>query len=138
MIRLFAYLLLALMLPIQGYAAACAQICAIAAHEPAAVDHGVMDHGDMDHGDMDHGDGDHHAMAHDGAHPGSTPAHEDCGESALGAGKCCQAHAYASAQALEVKSAEPESFAHAPVAARWTSFIPEEPSPPPIGAPRRA
>lgn len=138
MTRLLAYLLLALMLPIQGYAAACAQICAIAAHQPAPVDHRSMDHGSEDHADGGHGDRDHHAMGHDGVHSGSSPAHEDCGESVLGAGKCCQAHAYAIAQAPSVKSAEPESFTYAPMAERWTSFIPEEPSPPPIDAPGSA
>ena len=108
--RAFAYLLLAVLLPIQGFAGACAQICAVvsSAHEmPVELDAG-------------------------------SPGHEDCGKSDIGAGKCCQGHVYLGAPLATVPASLVPDFQPQPLVARWVSFIPEEPSPPPIVAATRA
>ena len=109
--RIVAALLLAFLLPLQGWAAACAQICALA------------------------GEGRHAAMLEAMAHAPSddeAAMQDHCGKSELGAGKCCQAHVFV-AQLPAFCAAIPEaSFERAHYVARWTNFIPEEPSPPPI------
>ena len=110
--RLFALLLLAVMLPVQASAAACAQICE--QMRPAGDAAPVMDH-----------------AAHDTT---SAPEHEHCHDNDLGAGKCCQFHTFMFAApdfigVAKIPAVKPNAFI-----ARWTSFIPEEPSPPPIAA----
>jgi hypothetical protein len=146
--RILALLLLALLVPLQGYAAVCAQICALAGHSqaPAAMQHGepAAHHGDGHAGGDAHGHGDapgHGEAPGHGGHDtaaalaqGDAPAHEDCGESALGAGKCCQAHVVAIDQPNPAAAVEATAIAPGFFVARWTNFIPEEPSPPPIGA----
>jgi hypothetical protein len=122
-LRFVAMLLLALLLPLQGYAAACAQICAVAGHGKAAAGHDMREAAEIEN----------HAH-HDGMHGHQTPAHEDCDESSLGAGKCCQAHVFVIDQPHPVLSQEAPGLVRTFFVARWTSFIPEEPSPPPIGA----
>jgi hypothetical protein len=102
--RSTAALLLILLLPLQGVAAACAQICAY--HHAQAQSQSDEDDSDTDH----------------------------CGKSDIGAGKCCQAHTFIAVPALSfdpvlVSSPEPDRRVM-----RWTNFIPEEPNPPPIGA----
>jgi len=101
-------LLLAILLPVQGFAGACAQICAVAQHQPSPTHHG------------------------------EAAPHEDCEKSDIGTGKCCQAHVYVAAQPVAISTFEPPAVARAFFVARWTNFIPEEPSPPPIGATARA
>src|SRR5881394_1958459 len=77
--RIAAALLLVLMLPVQGWAAACAQICArVDAVHRAAV---MMQAPDR------------HAQR-DAAPAGDAPNHEHCGDSEMGAGKCCQGHTF--------------------------------------------
>ena len=105
--RVIAALLLAVLLPVQGLAAACAQLCLKAQAQ--------------------------HAMAATGAE-----AVHDCRGSGSGDegpapadGKCCHGHTFneppSVAAAVSASSFEPPGFV-----ARWTSPIPEEPSPPPI------
>jgi hypothetical protein len=55
-----------------------------------------------------------------------------------GSGKCCSAHTFLMELGLPIPSAAPEELAHGPFVARWTNFIPEEPSPPPIASLRSA
>ena len=117
-LRLAAAFLLAVMLPIQAWAAACAQICAIAQHEHEEAIAGQADHG---------------------THPGAgadleSPVSNHCHDSEMGAGKCCQFHAFmvdlpVAATVVSVPPFERHFFV-----ARWTSYIPEEPSPPPIAS----
>jgi len=102
--RSTAAFLLILLLPLQGVAAACAQICAYH-HAQAQPQSDDVD-----------SDGDH------------------CGKSDIGAGKCCQAHTFIAVPTLVfdpvlMPSPEPDR-----VVTRWTNFVPEEPNPPPIGA----
>ena len=102
--RVLAYLLLALLLPLQGLAGACAQICALANAAPHEV-----------------------PATMDGA------GHEDCDKSDIGTGKCCQGHVYLAVTLAPVAAGEAPALEPAMLAPRWVSFIPEEPSPPPIG-----
>ncbi|MGH7186758.1 MAG: hypothetical protein ACREIB_10850 [Pseudomonadota bacterium] len=111
--RMLAALLLAMLLPIQGFAAACAQICAMvqADRHIAAM-----------------------ALAAQGVSEGESADGSHCGDSEMGAGKCCQAHAFMiDVQVPVIKAVEP-FHERAFFIARWTNFIPEEPSPPPIPA----
>jgi hypothetical protein len=106
---MLAYLLLALLLPLQGLAGACAQICAVAnavPHEmPASMD---------------------------------ATGHEDCEKSDIGTGKCCQGHVYLAVPLATPAVGEAPARERATLAPRWVSFIPEEPSPPPIARPDAA
>ncbi len=122
-IRTVAVFLVALLLPLQGAAAACAQICArVAMTQDAAVPN----------------------LANDAMHQGHETApghreapasgHDHCGQSELGAGKCCQAHVFAVDLPGAAAPAAVRSFERGHFVARWASFIPEEPSPPPIAA----
>ena len=118
-LRLFVALLLALAVPVQGAAAAS---MAIWMQAPAKVV--VSDHADM-------GSGEHatHAMPADDGHEQG-----HCGPGEMPSGKCCQAHAYVVQSPSGAIRGEPQGFDPAPAVARWTNFIPEEPSPPPIRA----
>jgi len=105
--RVAAALIIALLLPVQGFAAACAQICARtqqAAH--AAM---LASAGDNEAGAADH-----------------------CGKTDTGAGKCCKAHAFMIDLPSAAAAATSVFHEHACFVARWTNFIPEAPSPPPI------
>ena len=122
MIRCVAALLVALLLPVQGFAAACAQICAATRnaqmHAVTAVDGGAAETGDE------------HCAGH--GEPRS-PHGEDDG-STLGAGKCCQAHVFAVDRPASAQTPESHSAVRNVFVARWSNFIPDEPSPPPIAS----
>jgi len=107
--RVCAYLLLALLLPLQGLAGACAQICAVANAAPQEM-----------------------PASADGA------GHEDCDKSDIGTGKCCQGHVYLAVQLASFDAAVTPALDRPALAQRWVSFIPEEPSPPPIARPDAA
>lgn len=110
--RLAAALMLAVMLPLQGWAAACAQICALAQQ--------------------------HHVAGHDhsqaGIDTGDEPESDHCAKSHIGAGKCCQAHTFFVQLPEVLVVVSIPSFERNPFVSRWASFIPEEPNPPPIAA----
>ena len=111
--RILAALLLAVLLPVQGWAAACAQICARVAEERHAA---MME-----------------AMAHvESPSDEEAAMHEHCGKSELGAGKCCQAHVFVAELPVFATAIRVASFERTHYVALWTSFIPEEPSHPPI------
>ena len=76
-----------------------------------------------------HAQGERHEAVPD--HSTQDPC-DDTGEGAL---KCCHTHAawlHACIMPIVPAAAAPERRAFV---SRWTSFIPEEPSPPPIGRP---
>ena len=110
-IRAFAVMLVVLLVPVQGLAAACAQLCvkAQAARHLVAVDVAAA-----------HG----HADCSDPADP------------AGGEGKCCHAHTFMMEPPLPPSIVDVPSFQPLRFIADWTSFIPEEPSPPPIASVR--
>jgi hypothetical protein len=114
--RWLAALLLMLLLPVQGLAGACAQMCLKA----QAVKHGLAAADAASHGS-------HHHCDESG----------DAGSgSGSGEGQCCHAHSYmmeppAIPTVVSLPAFEPLRFV-----VRWTSFIPEEPSPPPIASAR--
>ena len=115
MARFIAAVMLAVLLPVQGYAAACAQIC-------AATNAGLAHAG---------------ASAEDDGHcaehaPKPESKHGDGEASTLGAGKCCQAHVFVLEQPAAAPILDRMPPAPATFVARWTSYIPDEPSPPPI------
>ena len=116
MIRYLAALLVALLLPVQGYAAACAQICAAngRAHADMAVD-------------AQEGGGHCHEA------PGEAPPPEDEGDASHpGLGKCCQAHVFVFDRAAAPAGPGNTQSPANPYVARWSSFIADEPLPPPI------
>jgi hypothetical protein len=111
--RIVAALLLAILLPLQGWAAACAQICARVAEER----HAAMVE----------------AMAHvETPSEEESAMHDHCGKSELGAGKCCQAHVFVAQLPVFSTAIPVATFVRTRYVALWTSFIPEEPSHPPI------
>jgi hypothetical protein len=121
MIRYVAALLVAVLLPLQGYAAACAQICAATgnAHGAIAEERG--------------GEADGHC------HESPAPAHHDEGGAPdSGVAKCCQAHVFAIDRVVATAGPDQSHPVQAPYVARWSSFIADEPSPPPIAAPTHA
>ena len=73
------------------------------------------------------------AEAHDHA-----VADSHCGESDLGAGECCKAHTFLIDLVVAAIAPTPALLEHTSFVARWTNFIPEEPSPPPIAVLRSA
>lgn len=110
--RILAAVLLALLLPVQGWAAACAQICARVGEERRAAMMAAAQQNESSE--------EEDAM------------HDHCGKSEMGAGKCCQSHVFVvQLPLLRMASAAP-SFERTLFVARWTNFIPEQPSPPPI------
>lgn len=104
--RFVAALWLALILPVQGMAAASAEISLEA---QATVHDAVM-------ADADESDGHHHCD--DSTGPGD--------------GKCCNGHTFMTEAPGALAAVFLPSFEHRLYVARWTNFIPEEPSPPPI------
>jgi hypothetical protein len=115
MLRFVAALLVALLVPLQGYAAACAQICAAAGNGHGGTQAPV-------------------AAAHEGeGHCHGEPAGttEEPGAPGLG-GKCCQAHVFTVDFSAAISGSAPPLVVEPAFVARWTSFIPDEPSPPPI------
>lgn len=119
MIRCVAAFVVAVLLPIQGYAAACAQICAIGGKGHASMT------ADGAHEDDDHC---HQAPAETTPHPeeGDTPS--------LGLAKCCQAHVFAVDRVVVAAGPDKSHPVQANYVAGWSSFIADEPSPPPIAA----
>ena len=119
--RLAAAVLLAILLPVQGAAAACAQLCALASFDRNGVAAEVQPV--------------HDTHSHAASHHDGTDSHADhCGKSGMAAEKCCQAHTLMAELALVPAAVSPPSFERSWFVARWTNFIPEEPSPPPIGS----
>ena len=112
--RWFPTLLLALLLPVQGLAAACAQICLKAELQHAASAHAGEEAGGHD--------------CHERSTPGDGAQHPD--------GKCCHAHTFMTEPPLPAAIVDIPSFEPLAFVASWTSFIPEEPSPPPIASAR--
>ena len=104
------------MLPVQGLAAACAQICALVQHQQMAETSVVVEAASPDSGDA--------AADHEGL--------DHCGKSEMGAGKCCQSHTFLIELRVATIAATPDFFERDFSVACWTDFIPEEPSPPPI------
>ena|SRR5687767_10124018 len=114
--RWLAAFLLMLLLPIQGLAAACAQVCMKA---QAAALMAAPSQGDGEPAHDCHG-----SANHDGQGVPGVP----------GEGKCCHAHTVMAPPQVAVIDVPPP-VPHPPhFVARWTSFIPEEPSPPPIAS----
>ena len=124
--RYLAFALLALLLPLQAAAGACAQICALTAASQRAPASQVDAHHDMS-GHEEHPGG------KDLAFPDTGLPHQDCDKSDIGAGKCCQAHAYLAVPLATIPAQSAHAIERVEPEARWVSFIPEEPSPPPIG-----
>ena len=113
LLRAIAILVLMVALPVQASAAACAQICALAAGQaPAEEPHHAS------------GSADHSA-------PGAGGTHEGCGKSEA-PGKCCQCHVFVVELTHSTPTPPLVCLVGSAFVARWTSFIPEEPSPPPI------
>ena len=122
-LRFAAALMLAFLVPVQAGAAACAQICAQAMVEHQNAPTLAQDE-----------PGHAHANAQDGSSDDLMHGHH-CDKSDS-PGKCCQGHTVMTqrtmpAVMIPVPALERERFV-----ARWTNFLPEEPSPPPIRSAR--
>jgi hypothetical protein len=100
-----------LLLPVQGLAAACAQLCVKAQAAKLLAVASVA---------TDTTDGDEHAHC---GNPGGS------GES-----NCCHAHTYVGVPRFALAVPEIPAFEPRRFVARWTSFFPEAPSPPPIAS----
>jgi len=119
MIRHVAAVLVAVLLPIQGYAAACAQICAASGKVHASMAH----------------DSAHEADSHCHQEPAEAPAHPGEGDAPNpGVAKCCQAHVFAIDRIAATTGPDKSHPVQVTFVARWSSFIADEPSPPPIAA----
>ena len=117
MIRTVAALLVAVLLPIQGFAAACAQICA--ANGKSHADMAMAETGEA-------GSHCHEALAD------VPPAGDEGDLNHPSLAKCCQAHVFAFGSVVATARSEASLDLVTPYLARWSSFIPDEPSPPPI------
>jgi hypothetical protein len=106
--RWFAAVLLALLLPAQGWAAACAQICAQARSS-------------------------HHEAAMQSDADAATRHH--CESNTQGAGKCCQAHVFLVMASVPEFTGAHEHLTPDAAAAPWVNFIPDSPHHPPIASP---
>jgi len=115
MMRLLAILILAFAVPLQAGAAACAHLC------PSAP----PGHADASH----EATGNAHAM-HDAAADDSHHGHH-C-DKPDASSKCCQGHGVMAHTAVQLPSVVASAVDRETFVARWASFIPEEPSPPPI------
>ena len=127
MIRLFRIVVacvLALALPMQ--AAAFAMAKAASAHERIG---GLAAHSHAHHV---------HADATEPGHDHSLPQDPCDDESNTSILKCCHTPAAWLDSATTLVAATPASFERRTFVARWTSFVPEEPSPPPIADLRAA
>ena len=115
MLRIVAALMLALVVPVQAAVAACPDVCATALLGQEAIGDEApqqataIDHGDI--GDQTHG---HHCDKSDAQ------------------GKCCQGHSVMTHAGTQSPVVSAPGFEGAAFVARWTNFIPEEASPPPI------
>ena len=122
MIRHLAAVLVALLIPIQGYAAACAQICAANGRSHVGMSREVQNAGDHCH----------EAPAEAPKAPDAPQGPEEGDVPGPGLAKCCQAHVFAFDRAAG--AAAPDAYRPAPscFVVRYSSFIADEPSPPPI------
>ena len=112
-IRIFRFLMvltLAAALPLQAGIIAYAQVVDTATHhqDPASAPH------------------DRAASGH------SHASGEPCDDSELGDLKCCHSHIAWAGSSTGTIAVLPPAFERNVFVAGWTSFIPEEPSPPPI------
>lgn len=119
--RFVAALMLAFMVPVQAGAAACAQLCATVAFQHHLTEATAQEHA-----------GPVTAESGDGSNDGMMHGH-DCDKSDA-AGKCCQGHAVMTQGAFHTSAVLVPAFEREFFVARWTNFIPEEPSPPPISS----
>ena len=103
-------LLLAILLPMQAWASA--QIC------PRDTEDGHVAHVA--------------SVEHDEPSQDVPGTHDQGGKTELGSGKCCQSHVFVVAFPLTSNVSQPPTFERSWYVARWTNFIPDEPSPPPI------
>ena len=108
MTRFAIALLLSVLVPFQVGAVACAQICGAGTEQSAASV----------------------SVAHD---EGGGASHEHHCDKTESPGKCCQGHSVMAFWNVPVSAVAVPAFERAFFVARWTNFIPEEPSPPPIG-----
>jgi hypothetical protein len=110
--RLLAALLLMLLLPVQGLAAACAQLC-VKAQAAQLMAQSAGDAGEA------------HDCHGSGKHDRNLPPAD---------GKCCHGHTFMMQPAVAETDGASPAIPPLAFVARWTSFIPEEPSPPPIAS----
>ena len=121
-LRLLFACLLAVAVPLQAGAIAFAQASASSGLPGPHSHHHVHDDGDaQDHGSHDTGPAD--------------PCDEPGGGGLI---KCCHSHAVWVDVATNLVALIPPTFERDWFVARWTSFIPEDPSPPPIASFRAA
>lgn len=116
-LRWLAAILLALVVPTQAMAAACAQICMRSLAQATVPLADVAHSGD--HADC-HGKGEKGAPDPGGGQKSG----------------CCHAHTFMMEPSVVATPVTPPSFEPLRYVSRWTSFIPEEPSPPPIASAR--
>ena len=118
-LRFIAALMLVFMVPVQAGAAACAQVCTafMLQHQDEASDAS-----------------EHSANAHASAqgNPGDDLMHGHHCDKSDAAGKCCQGHTGMAQRTVAPSIVSIPAFEPYFFVARWTNFIPEEPSPPPI------
>jgi len=118
-LRFMAALMLAFMVPVQAGAAACAQVCTAL----------MLQHQDESSMTNEHS-GNAHASGHDNA--GDELMHGHHCDKSDAAGKCCQGHTGMTQRTIAPSIVSIPAFEPYFFVARWTNFIPEEPSPPPI------
>ena len=119
MIRCVAAFVVAVLLPIQGHAAACAQICAMGGKAHASMT----------------AEGAHEGDEHCHQAPAETSPHPEEGDTPnLGLAKCCQAHVFAVDSVAVATGPDKSPPGRATYVSAWSSFIADEPSPPPIAA----
>jgi len=124
-VRFVAALMLAFMVPVQAGAAACAQVCAHAL---------LQSHGESAVGE-EHAD---HSYASTSDGPGDDLMHGHHCDKSDPAGKCCQGHTVMTQRSAPPSMVSIPAFERSFFVERWTSFVPEEPSPPPILSSRAA
>ena len=123
--RFIAALMLAFMVPVQAGAAACAQVCTA-----------LMLHHQDESSDASELSANAHVSAQDAADDDLMHGHH-CDKSDV-ASKCCQGHTGMAQRTVAPSIVSIPAFEPYFFVARWTNFIPEEPSPPPIPIPRAA
>ena len=117
MLRILAALTLALVVPVQAAAAACPDACAtgqLGHHDAAVGDEAPQQSAANDAGIVDEAKHAHH------------------GDASGAPGKCCQGHSVMAHACVQPAVVSVPGFEGAAFVARWTNFIPEEASPPPI------
>lgn len=124
-LRFMAALMLAFMVPVQAGAAACAQVCTAFMLQHQAGSSIADEHS-----------ANARASPHDDVGDGLMHGHH-CDNSDA-AGKCCQGHTGMTQRTIAPSIVSIPAFEPYFFVARWTNFIPEEPSPPPISFLRAA